>query len=376
MAERKQRIDDWANRFMANNPVGKALSNFQPANVPIIGSRIIRPLQQAGTAATSGNWGDAGRDFARGTTGMLTGAAVGAAPIVGGFRALAGGQGVKQALKTAVSGGSSAPAVGRIVGQRTGPLGQAVYGGAVLGVGPGVLGRSSSVAPTPQPASTSASDPRGFWERNLQTPQDQYQQRQQDGQARAQQMQDQMVQNINASFSPEQSASLQDMAAGYTTPDWITAMAGLSPTQSWEFERAGSEADDAFSRFQEQAEFERERGQAATTSRVRGARQAAAGGAQDLQAALARRGLGTSLATAGVGSDFISQVGARETAAARGAFSDLESRLQREEAQAGARRESFLSDLGRQRQAQMQENESASQAAAAQHREWWMSQGR
>jgi hypothetical protein len=160
----------------------------------------------------------------------------------------------------------------------------------------------------------------------------------------------------------------------YATPDWITAMSGLSPTESWELEERADQADRSFKRLEEQAAFERERGQVATTARLRGASQAGAGAGVDLQSALARRGLGTSMAASGVGSEFITNRTAQERAAAQGAFGELEARLTRDTSLAKAEKKSFLASLRRQEQAMRQENQDLADALAKQHREWWMSQ--
>jgi len=317
-----------------------------------------RNFTQAFQSAKQGDWGTA---FRQGGAGALK---AGSFVIPGGL-----------AARGAISAGLGARAL----------AGGLIYGaGETLGGG---LQTQQKSTPLNMPSMYGQADV----DRNQRIAREQarsaYLQRQLDSQQQAQSMQDQMAQNIDRSFTEEQRTALQNMnidrnaiwgsgAAesqdpAYDEPDWLSSMKGLSPTQAWDFERRGFEADEAFKRLSEQADFERERGQLSTRARLRQASRAGAGSASDLQAQLARRGLGTSAATAGVGRDFIYGRAAQERAAERGAFRELEASITRRLSQAGAERESYLSQLGDQRQAQMQENQRAYEAARAQDRENW-----
>jgi hypothetical protein len=378
----------------------------------IKGATGISNFQNAQTAWQEGNRSDAFRQ------GAIGAAKAGSWLIPVGGAAKSAHLAAKVALPAVKTGATKffmpsqwgAMAGGAAQRAGAGTAGQALAAGAGRAISSSVIGagatariasNSEFLNPKPllnpadfRPQATQQTDVTDSWQRNLQTQQQSqqaqaraaYLQQQLQNQQRAQGMQDRMVADINASFSPEQRTALEMMGANqraqaaglpeYSVPDWISSMAALTPTQSWEFERAGMEADRAFAELEEQAGFERERASETTRGRVRSARQAGAGGTVDMQAALARRGLGSSMATSGVSQDYFGAQTRGATAQARGAFKDFESRLQQQLSRAGAQRQAQLSDLGMARQAQRQTNEEAMQRAEAQYREQWLSQFR
>jgi len=384
----------------------------------IKGATGISNFQNVRTAAQSGDWSGAFRQGAIGAakagSWLIPGGAVLKGASLGAKAALHGGKMVTPATRlgvlTAGAPWAATKAGNLAVRAGAGAAGAGAAGGAARGIlsaygGMGLLAReaadSNFLNQTPlldpadfRPQATQQTDVTDSWQRNMQTQQQSqqeqaraaYLQQQLQNQQRAQGMQDRMVADTNASFSPEQRTALEMMGANqraqaaglpeYSVPDWISSMAALTPAQSWEFDRSGMEADRAFEELEKQAGFERERAGETTRGRVRSARQAGAGGTVDMQAALARRGLGSSMATSGVSQDYFGAQTRGATAQARGEFKDFESRLQQRLSRAGAQRQAQLSDLEMARQAARQTNEEAMQRAEAQYREQWMSQFR
>jgi hypothetical protein len=294
-----------------------------------------------------------------------------------------GGAGALKAGSLVVPGGLAARGV------IAGGLGaRAVAGGLLYGAGESLAPRPTSPALSTavRPSdSTQAADSR-LVAAGQQSAQDRYRQQQLANQQRAQQMQNQMVQNINASFSPEQRRALQGMApqissmndrfareraeGAYSEPDWLRSMRGLSAGQVAEFERVEGEARGRFGDFLERARLGRERAEAEGARRERAEGQASTGRLASTRASLARAGLLPS--TEGIAVEGEQSRRSAGIAAARGERASAVRQIGEQESLARSELDRLLGSLSRQQIAARQDREAAWQSARQQDFANWM----
>jgi hypothetical protein len=299
-----------------------------------------------------------------------------------------GGAGALKAGSLVVPGGLAARGV------IAGGLGaRAVAGGLMYGAGQTLAPRTSAspltVGAQPSVQSQQAQAAR-LQSQASQFAQDQYRQQQLANQQRAQQMQNDIVRQINSSFSPEQIRALQGMgtqvgamndrfareraAAAYGEPDWLRSMRGLSAGQIAEFERQEGEARGRFEDFLSRAGLGRERATAEGAQRERTERQTSTGRLASSRASLARAGLLPS--TEGIAQESEQQRRSAGIAQARAERDSALRQIGEQESLARSELERFLGSLSRQQLAARQDREAAWQSARSQDFENWMrSQG-
>jgi hypothetical protein len=274
------------------------------------------------------------------------------------------GEAVKQAAGAGLKIGSLF--IGGPVGlgvRGLGATGRVLPAAAGLAATTGTYAAGDRLAPTgsinPTTLSTSGASQASSWERELarqgtvygqtpSTPQERYRQQQMVEQERAQQMQNQMVEDINASFSPQQRLALQRQQGGEAAiPEWLRSMRSLSAEQQFEFERQEAAVRADLDRVRRETGTSRDRARTEFERRNRLIGQLGSTQLSDLRASLARRGM---LGTAGGMAESTSSLRQKaQRAKSQADYSDLTQRLSEGEVEAAAATQRFLSDLAARR---------------------------
>lgn len=247
---------------------------------------------------------------------------------------------------------------------------------AATGLGAGMYGAGSSLAPA------SSQLQQGFSAQSQQAQaarlqgqadqfaRDQYRQQQIANQQRAQDMQDQMVRNINASFTPEQTRSLQAMGQGYVEPGYLALMKQLSESQKREFDISRDEVRENFAELVREIDRARRGTEIAQRQGLRQASQAGSTGLADARASLARRGM-LPATEGGVARMFDVRTRGQEAAITSRARSALEN-LRQQQTRGAAEMERFLGNINQREWAAEQDAENAYRFAKEQDKENWM----